>query len=647
MLQTATEAKNWKYVFIIISVMILIIMPLISGDYGQSGDEWIQIIYGQDIYNYFFNGDKQALDYTQKAIQYQPLQFYGGLFDYLMEIVHRSMPSIPLLTVRHFFNSILGALLMIFTGLSAYRVGGKNWLTGLMALLFMIFSPRIFGESMNNPKDIPFALGFVMGTYYFLILLQDTPKRLWKPAIGLAIGFGLAFGVRPAGGLLLIATFVAMFLLFFFFYPAFKSAIKENNWRILKRSAIFVLGALIVGSMLTFLAWPWGLQSPVANSLESLRQMSNFPVSIRVLFEGNFRPNATLPWYYELKWICISNPLVVITGVALFLLMVLKARNKYGMHIVLFLLFGAFFTPLYMIYKKSPVYDTWRHVFFIYPYWVMMAALAVAIISDYIKNVKLKWVPFGVAALGLLPAIVWTVKSHPNQYIYFNESVGGAEGAFGYYDLDYYQNTGLQHANWIRKNIKPIPGRKIFVASNMGGFERYFAKDTAWLSTGYVRFNERDHKEWDYYVTYGRYISPEVLQNGKWPPANVIHKVKVGDAVLSALIQRKSRASIDAYEAYQKKDFVTAVQKYAEYIRTDATDENVLVNYAIALASIGRIDEAINAINQATAIDSGNPQFYQILAQLYQAKGDSAGAQKAVNQANAIIMREQEYMIQE
>jgi len=622
-------------------------MPSLSRQYGQSGDEWLQIIYGQDVWNYFFHGDKQALDYSNKALQYDKMEYYGGLYDFSMEALHHLFPSVPILHLRHFFNALTGALMMIFTGLLAYRLSGKNWMTGCIALLFIVFSPRIFGESMNNPKDIPFACGFMIGVYGWLAFLQDFPSKFLRNSIIIAVGFAIAFGIRSAGGLLMGVYFVVMTALFYWFNKDFQTQVKEGNYKYVKKAGLFLLGALLVGYAIGLLAWPWGLQSPIANPLASLKEMSQRGVVLRVFFEGVFRPNNHMPWYYELKWICMSNPVIVILGVLLFFILIGKAFARYGKAAVLFLIFAAFFTPLYMIYKKSSVHDTWRHLFFIYPFWIVMASLAVSLINDFINKEKLKMLPLAIAVIGLIPAIIWTFKSHPNQYVYFNEFVGGIQGANGYYDTDYYQNSGLQNADWIIKNAQHIPGRKVMVASNMLGFDKYFAKDTAWLEASYLRFNERDHKGWDYYVTYSRYISPEQLQNDKWPPANVVHEVKVDDVVLSAVIKRKSNASIAAYDSLQAKNYAAAVNLYEEYIKTDATDENVFANYGIALASTGRIDDAVNALKKSTEIDAGNPQFYQILAQLYQAKGDQANAQQAMNQANALIMREQELATEE
>ncbi len=65
------ESRYWKLSFLIISTLIMVIMPLLSKDYGQSGDEWLQLEYGQHIWNYFFKGDQQALDYDHMSLQYQ------------------------------------------------------------------------------------------------------------------------------------------------------------------------------------------------------------------------------------------------------------------------------------------------------------------------------------------------------------------------------------------------------------------------------------------------------------------------------------------------------------------------------------------------------------------------------------------------
>ncbi len=635
------ESAMWRTVFLVLSAFILILLPSLSHSYGQSGDEWLEIVYGQDIYNYFFHGDKQALSYENKSLQFKGMELYGGLFDYYTEILHRWFPNIFILDLKHFCNAVIGAVMMIFTGLFTFRIS-KKWSVAVVALLFIFLSPRLFGESMNNPKDIPHACGFIISMYGLMALLQDFPNKIWKHTIILGLGFGLAFGSRPAGGLLLGSYIVLFTGLYYILNKNFRENLKVNNNKLLKKLLLAMVTTLLAGYIIGLSAWPFGFEAPIAHSLESLKGMTNIDIILRVLFEGSFHYNNHMPWYYEFKWIMISNPIIVLLGALLFVVLIARAKKEYGLFNVIVIVYAALFPLLYMIYKHSSMHDTWRHVFFVYVYWTVAAALGWDLISRYITNERLKWIPIAVAIVGLLPSVIWIFKSHPNEYVYFNELEGGPKAAFGYYDLDYYQNTNRQAAEWILKNVKPIPGRKIIVLSNMLGFDKYFAKDTSWLGAGYGRAFERSHLQWDYYVDYPRFISAEQLQSGNWPPGNVVKAFTVDGVPLSVIIQRKSYDGIAAHDAMNKKDLPTALEKFQSYLKTDTTDEAVYADYAVTLAATGQLDAAIAAMTKATQIDPGQGQFFEMLGKLYHAKGDEANANKAMAAAQELSQRDQE-----
>jgi hypothetical protein len=640
-LDSAARSNGYRLAFIICSIAILIIMPLLSHSYGQTGDEWLQLIYGDHIWNYFVHGDKQALDYSKMSLQFQKQEFYGGGFDFPMSILHHWFPSVHILTLRHFFNALTGALLMVFTGLLAVRLS-KKWSVGLIALLFIIFSPRIFGESMNNPKDIPFAAGFVVGLYFLIAFLQDYPQRKWKHVIGLALGWAFAFSVRAAGGFLLLGYFGIFTFLYIFWHKDVRAQLMANNKKLLKNLLLLLAIGVAAGYVLGLLTWPWGLQSPLSNPLRSISEMTNRETNIRVLFEGRYTWAHDMPWYYEFKWIFMTNPLIVLAGVLLFLVLIAKVKKQYGLFVVTLLLFGAVFPIFYMIYKHSTVYDTWRHVFFVYPFWVIMGAIGIDMIGSFIKTPVRSWVPQAIAIVGLLPAIAWTFYSHPNQYVYFNELAGGVKGAFGNYDIDYYQNGGLQAANWILKNAQPVNGRKIIVKSNLSGIEHYFSADTARFAASYGRYNERSTYDWDYYITYSRYVPAEVLQQDKWPPANAVYKVEVQGVPLMAVLQRKSNESVAGYEALQANNFPLAVEKYGAFLQKDQSDDVAFYMYSMALANTRQIEPAIAAAKKASELDPSNIEYLQLLAKLYQAKGDMQNAQATANRANELIMAQQE-----
>jgi hypothetical protein len=653
--QGAQRERQWRILFIILSALILILLPALSPAYGQTGDEWLQMLYGRDIWDYFFNNDTQALGYDTLLPRYRGMErqfkgqeLYGGLFDFGTEVLHRWLPSIPHLVIRHFCNALTNVLLMVSTGLIARRLSGR-WSVGVLALVLMVFSPRIFGEGMNNPKDIPFAAGFALSVYAVLAFIQDGKKGIWRHAALLTLGFGLAFGVRAAGGLLFLAYLVVMIGLWLFLH---KDA--RNGWWSEKKSRNRVLlimaGSLVAGYIIGLLAWPWGLESPVSNPIASLSGMTNRETKIRTLFEGRYQWNYAMPWYYELKWIIISNPLSVIIGAVLFVVLGFLGRKRLGSFTLLLVLFAALFPLLYMIYKNSSVYDTWRHVFFVYPFWVIMAALGWAYLGDMIQarmakdgEVRERYIGHGIALLVLIPAILWTIRSHPNQYVYFNELTGGIRGAEGQYELDYYYNSSQQHVTWLRAHVPRTPGKKTLVLANMGGFgPNCLHNDTAYIAPSYLSYHRRATQPWEYYMMFPRLIPEGLVKAKNWLPRNATYVVRVDGVPLSALIKRTDTNDIAAERALAVKDYAGAAAHYAQYLKSDADNPVALLSYANALAMSDRLPEAIEAAQRVTKIDPEDIQAWGFLAQLYNATGNAAAAQDANNRAQGLVAEMQE-----
>jgi tetratricopeptide (TPR) repeat protein len=187
-------------------------------------------------------------------------------------------------------------------------------------------------------------------------------------------------------------------------------------------------------------------------------------------------------------------------------------------------------------------------------------------------------------------------------------------------------------AQWILKNIpKPTNGKKVVILSNMDGMDTYFRNDTSWIETHYCRYYERGQNNWDYYITFGRFISSWQLQNDKWPPSNAIYKVTVpGDVPIGVILGRKNNESALAYTAFKNEQYQEAITHYEASLKVDNSDEMVFFNYAISLASVGRIAEAINAINAATKIDASRPEFYEMQARIYKAIGDKTKEQESI-----------------
>lgn len=633
----------FKKVFWIAAILLLVIMPYLSKDYGQTGDEDVEILYGIDIYNYYANGDQQALDYSNKGAHQQGQHFYGGFFNLTTEVIHRIFPKWHIIDIRHFSSAIMGALMMIFTGLFAYRFTNKNWIWGLIAMLAIVFSPRLFGESMNNGKDIPFAFGFIMGMYYFTKLMDNYFEKISiGDCIGLAIGWAVALGARSANALLFVAYIGVYVLAKAMMDKAFRAYIFDFKSKAVKRTYLFLVGTMIVGYFWGLIFWPYGLNGPISNVLASLEEMSNRSTTLKMLFDGETILNQDVPGNYLPKWISMSSPLIIIilyVGFYITLPLKIKANTIYRK---LFLVFASIFPIAYLVYNNSSVLDTWRHMFFIYPFIVCAAMVCLQTIQQLFEGKKVGYLLYLIPVLGLLPTIAWTFKEHPNQYVYFNESIGGLKNALGYYEVDYYGHSGKASANWILKEEKGKQhNTKVIVRGNLEGLDYYFKNDTSWVDYGseYVRWHDRGNKDWDYYISYTRFVPEWQLQNGKWPPTSASYKVDVAGTPIGFVIKRKSKDDFHAFLQFEAKNFDSAVSLYQKHLTVDSSNEYVLINYAIALLNTNKpenVEKAKKITEQSILLNPSVKSAYEILSFIYGVENDQAKAEYYKNKADSM-----------
>ena len=539
----------FRKLFLGISVALFILMPLLSFNYGITGDELVHKTNGENVLKYLASGGK---DTTYR--HYKNLYLYGGLFDGSAAFIYENFGGDPY-QVRHFLNALCGAALMITTGLLAREIAA-SWLLALITLLFTLLSPRLFGDSMNNPKDIPFALAYAMSILGIIRLNRFFPKWDWRSAIFLLLAFIIAINIR-IGGILLIVYF-GLYTLFNIFLKR-KELSKGEGYsgvRLLLMSA----GLGIVGFFLGIIFFPYAHSAPIANSLNALKEMENFQTAIRMLFEGRALWSDEIPWYYIPKWLSIALPLFILAGIVLLIAFFRRVLNNTRRLPLLFVLFVALFPVLYAIYKHSALYDGIRHFLFIMPVITVLAALGWAAAGFKYKESKFKWIiPAVLAVLMFLP-LRFMLANHPNQYIYFNELVGGIKGAHGYYETDYWMNSIKPLSEWIINNDPRIKaGQPVTVVTNsIDPAAYYFKKLAPKVDVKYASFKDRYKYKADYYLSIPRFVDKDLLRNGAWPPADAVKTITVDGVPVGAVSAYRDTAMYALMQAVKKKDIHTA-----------------------------------------------------------------------------------------
>ena len=191
-------------------------------DYGMWNDEEFQRFSGFYWLNYvlsFTSFDElkniiafkidQIGDFTLGHPKYYP--YYGVIFDLpaaFLELIFQIEDSKNYFYLRHFLNFtffFVGSIFFYKLLLNRF----SNYNVALIGTLFFVLSPRIYGDSFYNNKDIVFLSLITIALYYCF-------KALDKPSYKNLLIFSIFAALTTAHrilGILLPVSFIAFYLL--------------------------------------------------------------------------------------------------------------------------------------------------------------------------------------------------------------------------------------------------------------------------------------------------------------------------------------------------------------------------------------------------------------------------------------------------
>ena len=448
--------KN-KNLIIIAFFSIFLICGLLSvKDYGLSWDEPGQRNNGLVAYEYVVNDDPAILTYHARQ--------YGTVFELPLIFIEKILDlktSQQIYFMRHlvtFLFSFIGVV--FFYLLCTYQL--KDWKYGLLGSAFLILSPRIFAHSFYNTKDPLFMSAFIISVFT-LIKFLDSRTIKWAVVHGFTSAF--LIDVRILGIMMPCLT------CFFIFLGLMKSS--ENMRHVLHgiRNTALYLAAFI---FFMVLLWPYLWENPFERFVESFNHMSHYPWKGPVLFMGEYIRAAQIPWFYIPVWMGITIPELYIAlfciGIIVFLFQTIrKPARVFGNGRNELLYFMWLFGPLFLvIVLKSVLYDSWRHLFFVYPAILLFSLKGV---SETFKCIKKLSNPYFKKAgrivlillllTGLGSPAAFIGCNHPFQNVYFNSFAGkDMQSVKGNYELDYWGNSYKQALEYI---VEKDGRDKIFV----------------------------------------------------------------------------------------------------------------------------------------------------------------------------------------
>ena len=378
--------------------------------------------------------------------------FYGIIFDLpvaFLEVIFQIENPKNYFFLKHFLNFLLFFISSIFF----YRIllnRFSSYKISIIGTLFFVLSPRIYGDSFFNNKDLIF-LSLVTIAIYFCFKAID--KLNYKNILMFSIFAALSTSQRILGIFLPVA-FV------FFYFLSFLSNNKDSK----NLGIIFFL--LISYYLFLIIFWPYLWNGPIENLILTFQYFSDQPIKIKQFFYGEYIYVDFIPYNYIFTWIIISTPILYTILFVIgyfqifkrFFIKFLNIKNNTPYYDLwrgvnekkdLFILFSISSIIFYLIAFNVQIYTGWRQIYFINIFIIYISVYALYRLEISLKSKLIKKLQLGFITLCLLFVTYKMTIYHPYQNIYFNNFFN--KSAHKNFEIDYW---GLSGTKFLKDLLK-------------------------------------------------------------------------------------------------------------------------------------------------------------------------------------------------
>ena len=429
-----------------------------AGDYGLGPSEQPQRRIGAANLDYIL-GNAQALENLRR-----PDRYYGAAFELPLMLAERALGREDYYSI-HRLRLFLTHLFFVVGAFFCYRLACRlfnNRLIAVLALLIFLLHPRIYAHSFFNSKDAPFLSMFLIALY----LLE---RAFRKDTLGAFLLLGMAVGLLTnlrIMGIGLLAAALAMRGLDFLY---------AGNWPE-RKGILRTAGAFLLAAGLTlYLVTPYAWLHPVDYLTANLNLTVDHPHIKLQLFQGQLIPSDQLPPHYAATWFGITTPPlllllgglgaagVVTRGISRPGALFRNTRIRFwGLLLACFLL-----PPLAAALLGSNQYEGWRHFYFLYAPFGLLAAWGGGwLLAGLVRQRRGPATVYGLTGLGLGLILLPIAQLYPLQYGYFNFLADRAapERLRTQYDPDYLRLAYLEGLAYLRERH---PGETLTVRTRV------------------------------------------------------------------------------------------------------------------------------------------------------------------------------------
>ncbi len=429
--------KKKEFLIFIFFLIYFFLGILIYKDYGIGIEEHFQRKNGFYWFNFLLSFLEENNLHTIANIKYQNilteypnlpdinfLNFYGIAFDLplaFLETILAIEKSQIYFQMRHL------AIFIIFfiSAISFYKIirrRFKYFPLYLIGITFYVGSPRIFGDSFHNNKDILFLSFLTISIHYlFNFFEKDNNKNL----ILFCFFAALATSSRIMGvylPILLICFLLVEFLT--------KKINLSSLFKLFGKIFFFYIFFL-------FLHYPYIWELNIFEISNWFKKFF-FWMDIQILFAGEYYKIKYLPRFYLPFWLLNTIPLIIfLLSLIGFIILVQRVFNRLinietnkinnrdfwqsineKKDLFILLSFLSFF--VYAVFLNVAMLSGWRHFYFLHIFIIYFSIYTFNyLINHYRKKISLKHM-YIICFFLLIFIVNENAKFHPYQSLYFN-----------------------------------------------------------------------------------------------------------------------------------------------------------------------------------------------------------------------------------
>ena len=443
-----------NFAVIIIFILTFIVGLLTFKDYGIGIDDKFQRLSGFYWLNYILsftdlNELKELTLIKLNAISGPTLPSieyynrYGILFDVpaaFLEIIFNINDTKNYYLFRHFLNFLYFFIGSIFF----YKILKNRFdnFTSLCGTAMFILSPRIYGDSFYNMKDIIFLSFLSIALFYCFEFFK---KNNYTNLIFFSLFSAMCIQMRVLGIFIPLA-FLGFYIL----------SLISNKEEIKKIFQYFLY--LLFTIFFLYLLWPYLWEDPLKNFLINFSYADSIPGGMKIFFKGEFISIKFMPYDYILTWIIISTPIIHISLFFIGFIFIFQRLIKrlftfenikikkydlwrnYNEKKDLFVFICLIVIVSSLTILNISLLNTWKYLYFLNIFIVYIGSYSIYfLINKFKKNNKIK-----VFKIFIICSFIFVtarmVQYHPYQGLYFNVLLSGKYK--NNFDIDYTALSG-------------------------------------------------------------------------------------------------------------------------------------------------------------------------------------------------------------